>query len=118
LIPQSSRHRRAGATAYVAAGALQALFAFLGALAWYLLTTAGQSTGACFGFSHYVPSAALAFVAITGLDVAAEAFAVSRTEGPRLRLSLAWRGATAACLTAIGLAAAVFFAAVVSCSGG
>ena len=94
------------------------LFAFLGSLAWYLLTTAGQSTSACFGFSHYVPSAALAFVAITGLNVAAAALTASRTKGPRVRPSLAWRGAAAACLTAIGLAAAVVFAAVVSCSGG
>lgn len=90
------------------------LAAFFGALGWFIWTTSHQSTGACYAGSHYVPSAAVALVAITAVVVAS-----LRPWLPGRSASLIARAVVAAAMfSAIGLLVAGWFAAVISCSGG
>jgi hypothetical protein len=49
------------------------LFAFFGALGWFIWAVESETSRSCFSSSHYVPSAAIALSVVVALQVALEA---------------------------------------------
>jgi hypothetical protein len=96
------------------------LLAFFGSLAWFIWAAADETSGSCFGSSHYVPSAATTLAIVVAAQVAIEAVIWSsgggRTSERRAMSYIASGAIATAGLMAAGLLIGGFFAEVIGCS--